>query len=76
LATEASAYDEKCLACHVKSAAMKATADHPGAACPVNTSNCTSCHMAKYEVPQMHSLFTDHRIRVVRNPGVVPNNWN
>jgi Cytochrome c554 and c-prime len=76
LVTDAAAYDQKCLACHVQSAAMKPTADHPGAACPVKTSNCVSCHMARYEVPQMHALFTDHRIRVVRNPGVVPTNWN
>lgn len=76
LATDASAYDEKCLQCHVQSAAMKPTAEHPAPACPVKTSQCTSCHMPKYEVPQMHSLFTDHRIRVVRNPGVVPTNWD
>jgi hypothetical protein len=76
LATEASAYDEKCLACHVQSAAMTRSADHPGPACPVKTSNCTSCHMPKYLVPQMHSPFTDHRIRVVRNPGVVPSSWD
>lgn len=76
LATYASAYDQKCLSCHVQSAAIAPSADHPGPACRVKTSNCTSCHMPRYEVPQMHSLFTDHRIRVVRNPGVVPSNWD
>lgn len=76
LATDASAYDQKCLQCHVQSAAMKPTADHPGPACPVKTSQCTSCHMPRYEVPQMHSLFTDHRIRIVRNPGVIPTHWD
>jgi hypothetical protein len=75
LAKEPSAYDQKCLSCHVASATVTASADHPGRACPVQTSNCTSCHMPKYEVPAMHSRFTDHRIRVVRNPGVVPTNW-
>lgn len=75
LATEISAYDQKCLSCHVGSAAIKRSADHPGAACPVKTSNCASCHMPKYEMPQAHSRFTDHRIRVVRDPGSIPTEW-
>jgi hypothetical protein len=29
--------------------------------------------MPKYELPQMHSKFTDHRIRIVRDPGNIPN---
>ena len=29
-------------------------------------SNCATCHMPKYEVPEMHFKFTDHLIRVVR----------
>jgi Cytochrome c554 and c-prime len=48
-------------------------ADHPGAACPVATSNCASCHMPKVEVPSMHAPFTDHRIRIVRDAAVYPN---
>lgn len=48
-------------------------ADHPGAACPVATSNCTSCHMPKVEVPSMHAPFTDHRIRIVRDAAAYPN---
>jgi hypothetical protein len=48
-------------------------ADHPGAACPVATSNCASCHMPKVEVPSMHAPFTDHRIRIVRAAAVYPN---
>ncbi len=35
-------------------------------ACPKATERCTSCHMAKVMVPEMHSEFTDHRIRIVR----------
>jgi hypothetical protein len=65
LQTDAAAYDHACLKCHVTSG-MKATADHPGAACPVGTKDCTSCHMQKVYVPEMHDKFTDHRIRVVR----------
>jgi cytochrome c554/c'-like protein len=48
-------------------------ADHPGAACPVATSNCASCHMPKVEVPSMHAPFTDHRIRIVRDASAYPN---
>lgn len=76
LATEVSEYDKKCLSCHVESAAMKPSAGHPGAGCPVKTSNCVSCHMPKYEMPQAHSHFTDHRIRVVRDPGKIPDRWD
>ena len=75
LATKVSEYDQKCLSCHVGSAAIKPSADHPGAACPVKTSNCASCHMPKYEMPQAHSRFTDHRIRIVRDPGSIPTQW-
>jgi hypothetical protein len=66
LQTEASAYDAKCLNCHRTAALEKKTADHPGAACPVGTKNCTSCHMQEVFVPEMHYKFTDHRIRIAR----------
>jgi hypothetical protein len=36
--------------------------DHPGAACPVSTKNCTTCHMPKVESSIQHSTFTDHWI--------------
>jgi hypothetical protein len=36
--------------------------DHPGAACPVGTKNCTTCHMPKVESAIQHSIFTDHWI--------------
>ena len=61
------AYDEKCLACHASRGGAKQK-KNIGAACPNNTSNCVSCHMAKYTVPEMHGEFTDHFIRIVR-PG-------
>lgn len=72
LVTELSAYDEKCLSCHVKSASLKTTADHPGRGCPVSAGNCASCHMPTYQLPQMHSPFTDHRIRIVRDTKAFP----
>ncbi len=37
-------------------------------ACPVATRQCTSCHMSKFELPEMHAKFTDHRIRIT-HPG-------
>lgn len=66
LQTEPSAYDRACLKCHVAAPGQKPTAERPGAACPVGTKICTSCHMQKVYVPEMHDKFTDHRIRIVR----------
>jgi cytochrome c554/c'-like protein len=68
LQTNAADYDHACLNCHVTATGMKINASHPGLACPVATKNCTSCHMPKVNVPEMHDTFTDHRIRIVR-PG-------
>jgi hypothetical protein len=61
------AYDSRCLQCHVNQPGAKTTADlrdsdHPGAACPVSTKNCTTCHMRKTESSLQHSTFTDHWI--------------
>jgi hypothetical protein len=80
LVTETASYDSRCLSCHVTKKSAEKTeriatqnekvANHPGAACPVATSNCASCHMPKVEVPSMHAPFTDHRIRVVRDAAV------
>jgi Cytochrome c554 and c-prime len=70
LVREASAYDSRCLSCHLQAAASPAIAatpakDHPGRACPVARENCVTCHMPRYEAPGMHHGFTDHRIRIV-----------
>ena len=69
-------YDQKCLSCHSKDAkhdpsgrAWTATAK----ICPKATSNCISCHMPKTDVPEMHSTFVDHYIRIVRPGQPVPN---
>ena len=64
LVRESGAYDEKCLGCHA-AAGPTPSASHPARSCKVGTSNCSSCHMPKYEVPDMHFKFTDHLIRVV-----------
>jgi hypothetical protein len=66
LETEPASYDHVCLSCHVNTVGAKPIADHPGAACPVSTKNCASCHMPKVLVPEMHADFTDHRIRIAR----------
>jgi hypothetical protein len=65
LQTDASDYDPVCKNCHATKSGEKPTKDHPGAACPVATAQCTSCHMQKVYVPEMHANFTDHRIRIV-----------
>jgi hypothetical protein len=74
---DAAAYDSRCLQCHANQPGAKTTADHrdpdhrdpdhpdpdhPGAACPVSTKNCTTCHMPKVESSIQHSTFTDHWI--------------
>jgi hypothetical protein len=59
--TDPAAYDTRCLSCHVTGKTV-AVRDHPGRACPVGSVNCVTCHMPKYDVPWMHSKFTDHLI--------------
>ena len=68
LVREPLSYDERCLACHAGRGG-RATRDRPGRACPVGTTGCTTCHMPKYEVPEMHHRFTDHLIRVLKPGG-------
>lgn len=71
LVTEASSYDDRCLKCHSVNK-QASQPDHPGAACPVSTKNCVTCHMPKIEIPDLHSTFTDHRIRIVRKGEAFP----
>lgn len=59
-------YDTKCLACHAASPKEKLTPERFASACPVQTTNCVSCHMPKTEIPEMHYKFTDHQIRIVK----------
>ena len=61
-------YDEKCMACHVVTPLNKTSRNHPGKPCPMAKKDCVTCHMPRVVVPNMHSSFVDHRIRIVR-PG-------
>lgn len=72
LQTDPASYDSACLRCHLSSKLAKSDAAHAGAACPIATKRCTSCHMPKVLVPEMHYNFTDHRIRIVRPQEVYP----
>ncbi len=65
-------YDASCLACHASNSAEKKSANHPGAACPVSTKNCVSCHMPKVQPPNLHSTFTDHWIRIAKAGSAYP----
>jgi hypothetical protein len=64
LVTTSASYDKNCLSCHASSAASKPSPDHPGKGCPVGQKECTSCHMPKFEVKEMHADFTDHKIAI------------
>jgi hypothetical protein len=68
-----SSYDSRCLSCHSPQGKESHTASPSPAVCPKATANCTSCHMPKYDVPEMHAKFTDHFIRVVRTGAPYPN---
>jgi len=68
LVTTSTSYDKNCLSCHVNPGASKPSPDHPGKACPIAQKECTSCHMPKYEIKEMHADFTDHKMAIHR-PG-------
>lgn len=72
LETKPAAYDAACLRCHRATRQQVADAQHPGAACPVATTKCVTCHMQKYELPEMHANFTDHWIRIARPGAPLP----
>jgi Cytochrome c554 and c-prime len=66
LEREPAFYDTRCLACHASGppAPTRSRAEGRTAApCPVSTRQCTTCHMPKVELPEMHFKFTDHWIR-------------
>lgn len=71
LVRDLASYDAKCLACH-RSLAGHSQPRATAPACKVSVSNCASCHMPKYEVPQTHATFTDHDIRIVRAGNTFP----
>lgn len=67
LVTDTSAYDVKCLACHmVKGTQVAANNPARVKACPVATTNCASCHMPEVKLPNGLMTFHDHRIRIVK----------
>jgi hypothetical protein len=64
---EAAFYDKVCVSCHAPaSGARKERATAIGT-CKVSNHDCVSCHMPKYEIPSMHTKFTDHKIAVHGN---------
>ena len=65
LVRDAGTYDSRCSSCHGGAGAAPGR-ERAAPACKVATSNCVSCHMPKYDVPEMHHDFTDHLIRIVR----------
>ena len=68
--TAARDYDAACLACHGNT---KTAERRPAPACPKGRSECSSCHMPRYEVPGSHFESTDHMIRIVRPGAPYPN---
>ena len=66
LVHEPGAYDKTCLGCHPRTPGVALTAEHPRKACPRATRDCVFCHMPKREVPDTHTLFTDHWIAIDR----------
>jgi Cytochrome c554 and c-prime len=75
----AGSYDHVCLSCHSSAAGKtqasaastpdaKSAQPHPATnkTCPVATKDCTSCHMPKVLVPEMHYKFTDHKIQIAQ----------
>jgi hypothetical protein len=70
-------YDQKCLSCHSLVKDARHDTSSAGAVtpkiCPKATADCASCHMPRSDVPEMHSTFVDHFIRIVRPGKPVPN---
>lgn len=72
LEREDAAYDVACLRCHANSATASEHAAAKQPACPVAKSRCTSCHMARVNIADMHYNFTDHNIRIVKRDAPFP----
>ena len=62
---DAATYDSRCLSCHADAGAAPGR-ERAIPACKVANAKCVTCHMPKYNVPEMHHDFTDHLIRIVR----------
>ena len=66
-------YDKNCLACHqgepitkVASVTHKGNPARTAPPCPVAQKACVTCHMPRFQVPEMHATFTDHTIAVYK----------
>jgi hypothetical protein len=66
---DAAFYDAKCVACHHKDENGSAKAQSAVSICPIENRLCSNCHMPRYALSGGHLEFTDHRIRIVREPG-------
>ena len=66
LVRDDAAYDVACLRCHANGAGANTDEHATHAACPVARSRCSSCHMQKIQVDDIHHLVTDHDIRIVK----------
>lgn len=62
---DAAFYDKVCVSCH--SPQGSTLKGHAISMCKVANHNCVTCHMPKYEIPSMHTKFTDHKIAVHGN---------
>lgn len=66
-------YDANCLACHRpasektagRSVSTSSLSTRAAAACRVSANKCVSCHMPKFTIPSMRTVFTDHKIQIV-----------
>ena len=76
LQRDARFYDARCLNCHRAADAapkpdrpalrtLEARSPHASSCKARARALCASCHMPKYNVPEMHFAFTDHLIRIV-----------
>ena len=62
---DAAFYDKVCLSCHSPAGgATKDNRPHAIGFCKVSSHGCVSCHMPKYQIPSMHTDFTDHKIAI------------
>jgi hypothetical protein len=59
-------YDSRCQACHTTQVSPAIPSARRVVVCPVAKKDCVTCHMPKIELPGSHNLFSDHRIRIVR----------
>jgi hypothetical protein len=79
LVRDLASYDKYCLACHkggpenkILSSRQDVHSLRTAPNCPRAQKECVTCHMPRYQVPEMHATFTDHTIAIYR-PKSKPN---